>query len=656
MPNLPITHLTLYKHGVGFFQRSAKINTEQVKLLFRTSEMNDILKSLTVIDAGKGKVLGVDYATPQSREELLEGCSINLDERRSLRDLLTSLRGRRVTLWLKANEKVRGLLLGMDELPERQPVGTALVSLLLEDSSVVSSLELQSISGVELMDEQSASDLKFFLQTAQTQEEFRQVTLRLTPGEHDLTVSYIAPAPTWRVSYRLVSSASPQPDANKPGSPLQPARTLLQGWGIFDNRLEEDLDKISLSLVAGMPISFVYDLYTPFTPERPVVEEESRTAAGPIEFEGSVMEPQAMYDAPSPKRAFAAAVPMAMPAPAGRAELNIEDLESSAAINVSSQAMGELFEYRIGTPVSVGRGQSAMAPVISALLEKRKDLLYNGAKLAQHPVATLRLKNTSGLTLERGPVTVLEDGEYVGEAVLPFTPAGGEIVVPYAVELGVRISENSGSSYETHSLRLTGALLHFEQWEILWRDYQVNNTTSRELSILVEHPRRPAYEVFDSPDFSEKTDQYLRFTIQAPAHGEATLRVKERRLVVRREELKRQSYEELKRFLSNGLLKREVYDKALVILRLWERMESKKTALTTLANERENIFKQQKQFQGNMGALGKEGKEGALRTRYVEELEASETRLTAIAAEEAALRAALAGLDDEVKQQIKTLE
>ena len=216
MPNLPITHLTLYKHGVGFFQRSAKINTEQVKLLFRAAEMNDILKSLTVIDTGKGKVLGVDYATPQTRDELLEGCSINLDERRSLRDLLTSLRGRRVTLWLK-NEKVRGLMLGMDELPERQAIGTALVSLLLEESSVVSSLELQTISGVELMDEQSANDLRFFLQTALTQEEFRQVTIRLTPGDHDLTVSYIAPAPTWRVSYRLVSSESvPKQTETKP--------------------------------------------------------------------------------------------------------------------------------------------------------------------------------------------------------------------------------------------------------------------------------------------------------------------------------------------------------------------------------------------------------------------------------------------------------
>ena len=406
-----------------------------------------------------------------------------------------------------------------------------------------------------------------------------------------------------------------------------------------------------------MPISFVYDLYTPFTPERPVVEEENRTAAAPVEFQGAYMEQELAIN-PTPTRSFAAAMPpsMSMPAPASRAKIDIEDLQASTAMEISSQAMGELFEYRISTPVSVGRGQSAMAPVISTLLEKRKELLYNGSKLAEHPVATLRLQNTSGLTLERGPVTVLEDGEYVGEAVLPFTPAGGEIVVPYAVELGARIRESSGSSFETYSLRLKGIMLHIEQWEIIWREYRVNNSTNRPLTILVEHPRRTNYEIFDTPEHSEKADQFLRFAVTVEPHSENSLTVKERRMVSRKEELKRQSYEELQRFVAKGLLKREIFDKALAILRHWDRIDNKKSALSALANERENIFKQQKQFQGNMTALGKEGKEGALRTRYVEELEASETRLAAIAAEEVAVRNALTELEDELKQQIKALE
>ena len=171
---------------------------------------------------------------------------------------------------------------------------------------------LERVQGVDVLDERGAADLRFFLQTALTQEEYRSVTVRLSPGEHDLSVSYIAPAPTWRVSYRLVL------DPEAEGGP----KSLLLGWGIFDNRLEEDLEGISLSLVAGMPISFVYDLYTPFTPERPEVKEEARAVAAPVAFEqakagamlsAAMAEPEATRD-----MAFAAA-----PAPTGQSERRV---------------------------------------------------------------------------------------------------------------------------------------------------------------------------------------------------------------------------------------------------------------------------------------------------------------------------------------------
>ena len=121
-----------------------------------------------------------------------------------------------------------------------------------------------------------------------------------------------------------------------------------------------------------------------------------------------------------------------------------EALAAAQPIQTKGEALGELFQYVIQTPVTVGRGQSAMVPVVASMLEYRKDLLYNAAKLPGHPVATLRLRNTTGLTLERGPATIMESAGYLGEAVLPLTAAGGEIVLPYAVELGLKVREESG--------------------------------------------------------------------------------------------------------------------------------------------------------------------------------------------------------------------
>jgi hypothetical protein len=456
-----------------------------------------------------------------------------------------------------------------------------------------------------------------------------------------LSVSYIAPAPTWRVSYRLVNEAR---DGNK---------ALLLGWGIFDNRLEEDLKDISLSLVAGMPISFVYDLYQPFTPKRPEVKEEGRVAAGPVGFEEATLSavpemPPAMEDARSMKMMRAAA-------PAAVRAVSADALAAATPAAAAGVALGELFQYVIATPVTVGRGQSAMAPIVSAWLEAHKDLLYNGAKMAAHPVATLRLKNETGLTLERGPVTVLEGGEYVGEAVLPFTAADGEIVVPYAVELGIKVREETGGSRELYGLRIDGHDVSVEEWDVRWWTYQANNSTSRPMTVLIEHPRPGQYEIFETPAPKEQSAEHLRFEVGVPGRGEATLRVQARRLISRREELRKQSPQVLQAYLKRGLLSSRTYNQATELLALWELIAAAEKRLAEIEQERQKVYKAQEQIRGNMQALGTAGKEGEMRASYVDKLKASEQQLQGFAGEESALKAEIEKLNREVEEKIKAI-
>jgi len=649
MTNLPITRMTLYKHGVGFFERRAKLDGEAVTLSFRVEEMNDILKSLTALDWGEGQVLGVEYGTPQTLEERLAGCSVRLSDGRSLQDLLVALRGRRVLLQLDQQETSQGTLLGLDSVAEEQPLASALVSLLLDGAERVQTVQLGRVQGVEILDERGASDLRFFLETSLTQENSRQVTVRLTPGEHDLSVSYVAPAPTWRVSYRLIADVKPEE-----GDP----QALLLGWGIFDNRLEEDLHDISLSLVAGMPISFIYDLYTPFTPERPEVKEEGRVAAAPVLFDQAVRgEPRRMMmskamDGPGMGAQMAAAMadgPQAL-------YMTSEMAEQAVVVDTAGQDLGELFQYVIRTPVTVRRGQSAMVPIVSVNLTHRKDLLYNAGKMPEHPVATLRLKNETGLTLERGPVTVLEDGRYVGEALLPLTAAGGELVVPYAVELGAKVSEESGSRRETYGLRIQSYYLHIEEWDIRWREVRINNSTDEPLQVLVEHPRTAHYEIFDSPQPSEHTEGQVRFGVEVAAQGEATLRVQERRLLRRREELQRGSARTLRGILKLGGLDRRDEEALRELLALWDRIADHEKRLEKIEKDRGGIYKAQEQIQGNMAQLATTGKEGALRASYVDKLGESEGRLLGLAQEEAKLQAEIHELTQQVDKKIRSLK
>ena len=76
-------------------------------------------------------------------------------------------------------------------------------------------------------------------------------------------------------------------------------------------------------------------------------------------------------------------------------------------------------------------------------------------------------------------MTVLENGTYAGEALLPFTAAGAELVAPYAVELGAKVREESGASREIRGLRIRGAYLLIEEWNIQWREYRLTNSTGQ---------------------------------------------------------------------------------------------------------------------------------------------------------------------------------
>jgi len=59
---LPVKQVVLYKHGVGFFERSGRLGAgESARLDFNASEMNDVLKSLTIDEKGGGKISGLRY-------------------------------------------------------------------------------------------------------------------------------------------------------------------------------------------------------------------------------------------------------------------------------------------------------------------------------------------------------------------------------------------------------------------------------------------------------------------------------------------------------------------------------------------------------------------------------------------------------------------
>jgi cell division protein FtsB len=429
----------------------------------------------------------------------------------------------------------------------------------------------------------------------------------------------------------------------------------LQGWGLFDNQLDEDLEGVELTLVAGMPVSFRYRLYEPHTPERPFVADEERTVAGPVEFR--TLAAPALEAPPMPPAAPAMRHKML----AEMAPQALGDTISLAAAETSTlpvsvgEERGTLFQYRVAHPVSAARGQSAMVPIVGQRLDGHKELLYNGQKLPRHPVASLRMRNETGLTLERGPVTVIEEGNYAGEAVLPFTRAGAEVIVPYAVELGITVLEERRSERRTGAIHVRESYLLIQEWDLQHTIYRIDNTLSAAAEVVVEQALIQGYELTETAAPVEQSQGLARWPVMCPPGVETTFAVHQRREFSRREHIRGLAPRQLREFLRNRFLDEATYQALDGVLQIYGQIDAHQRRIGEIGKERQTTYEQQRQIQGSLGPLGREEEEGLLRARYIATLGQLEDQLATLAAEEQRLKAEIAQLEEEATKKLAAL-
>ena len=115
--DLPIRQVVLYKHGVGYFERSGDLAAgESARLDFKAAEMNDVLKSLTIEEKGGGKITGLRYDASEPLAQRLADFPFQLGQQQPLSAVLDQLKGSRVEFKVGA-ETVAGAIVGGRLIP-----------------------------------------------------------------------------------------------------------------------------------------------------------------------------------------------------------------------------------------------------------------------------------------------------------------------------------------------------------------------------------------------------------------------------------------------------------------------------------------------------------------------------------------------------------
>ncbi len=720
---LPLRRVTLYKHGVGYFERQGKVNdNQQVSFSFDAVQLNDVLKSLVVLDLSKGKIGAVTFDTSKPLDKKIEEFGVVLDDTNmaGLTMLLGQLKGSRVEVKAGTASSI-GAIVGLEKRFKSQgqeKIETQELVLMVEGE--LRSFPLEQIRGIKLLDAKLRDDMEHYLSALQAgvNKNARKLTVTaLGQGARDLFVSYVVEAPVWKTTYRLIID-----DKAKP---------FLQGWAVVDNVQDEDWNNVSLSLVAGMPVSFIQDLQQPRYKRRPVIAPPDelvvtpqlaeatkgttplRSMSADASLPGGIMGiitdpagavisgaivtfkalgakqvytattnsngqyiaslPRGVYQVSAEMRGFSSttvngvqvsgnqkrqqdislrvgSVTEAVTVSGGILSTESsamlmklgEAAETSVEVNVNTQNIGELFEYKIDQPITIKRNSSALIPIVQGNVEGETASLYNATTLKSNPMSALYLTNSTGLTLEGGPLTIIESNTYAGEALIARIKPGEKRFITYAVDLGCRISTKEEKEDQNAFLAeiVNGALrVHYKQRKST--TYTLTNISPRARTIYLEHPlekdEEKKWQLVNTPEPVETTENYRRFKAIVAANSTTDFKVSEELPDENIYQLTNVTPDYISIWIHDKYLSQEMKQALESIIEIKGQIAELNNQIQEKHQALNGLNQDQARMRENLKSLGKSDEEKKLVARYVNKIGQDEDQLEKLKLEETQL-------------------
>jgi hypothetical protein len=673
---LPIKRVILYSNGVAYIERRGMVSgNAEIDLSFKQSQVDDVLKSMIVLDLGQGRIGAVSYNSSQpasartaeipfgvdsSTEENeggVSGMAGVLGQLQGARVIVTSTKGTATGSILTVEKRKISVTNGQKETE----TGNGYVLVVASEAGDITAFDLADIRSVKLLEEGTRRDINEFANATASTRRRDAKTISVTSngsGTREMVVSYTVAAPIWKTTYRVVLDAEGKP--------------FFQGWAIVDNVSDEDWRGVQLSLVSGSPVSFIQNLQKPLYRYRPII---------PIP-EDLNLDPQ-IYDADE-RVGYGSGSGYGLGsgngAGMGRGEIvnvtdsslgnnfmagavtSLSDALKMEASGVKTAAtgneLGDLFEYRIDDPVTVERNRSALIPIVQTQMAGERVSVYNEATRADRPMGGMMLENTTALTFEGGSMTVLDRDAYAGEALMERLKPREKRLISYALDLGTRVSiENNNDVQPVRLIKVVDGVFQAHYFRHDQKTYKVTNQTDRKKVIYIEHPVRKDWGLADNSAKPEvTTDRYYRFRVELDPFAQVLVPVVERLGLMDSYQLSSFSRDQLDLFISRNYIDAATRQKLEKLINLRQQINQVGVQLQVFQQEEERIAEDQKRLRENIEALAKTAEAKALIARYIAKADEQETRMEQIETERKAAQAEKERLERELVTEIKNFE
>jgi hypothetical protein len=636
---LPITGCALFSSGVGYFQREGEIDgTTRVDLTFPVQDINDLLKSMVLQDLGGGHIDAVSYESHDPIDKTLKSFAIDLTRNPTFGQILNQARGEKIEVVQQqaANQPgtLTGTIVGIEK--QKQPAGKdAFIEnevLNMWCAEGLRNVKLTEVQRLRFLNPVMETEFRKALDVLSLSHDTQKKAVSLSfvgEGKRPVRVAYVVENPIWKTSYRLVLKEDGKP--------------YLQGWAVVENPTDEDWKDVRMALISGRPISFQMDLYQPLYVPRPVVVPELFASLTPRTYEGGLDQPRdALARAPESGdreelmkkeakgegRKRAAEKPGGLGLGAGfdgkDARKADEQLDVTRGVNTAASAaqLGDYFQYKIEHPVNLARQKSAMLPIVGREIDGAKVSIYNQSTHAKFPLLGLKFKNTSGVNLMQGPITVFENNTYAGDSRILDLQPNEERLLSYAIDLGTEVEAiNAANTGKVTKVKVNKGILYTTTLVHEAKTYKAKNRSQTDRLLIFEHPYRPEFHLVSSQKPSEQARDVYRFEVKVPAGKTGDLDVAEERDVVATVQLTNSDDQTIRQFLTLPVTSDKVkvaLQKAIELRTTWAKTQQD---LGQVQKQLKDITDDQGRLRANMRELPQSS---PIYKKYLEKFEKQE--------------------------------
>jgi hypothetical protein len=510
LADLSLKRVMLSSGGVGYFEYAADVDGDAVLGLdVPLGIVDDILKSLVIFDSSGG-VAGVELPGRDDTVQAFGDAPFGPEALTSPTAYLNALRGTEVTV--QGPRPMTGRIVRAEpvtETADKVSQQRTRVTLLAADG--LRQFVLEDADSIQVTDPALRVRIERALDALRANASLttRHLTIRIKgTGKRSVAVGYVAGAPLWKATYRLIL-------------PVESATTArLQGWATLENQTGRDWQGVALTLQYGNPVTFRQALYRSYFVQRPEVPVEilghvlpdidTRARPVPMARAQSAGKAEAI-PMPAPTMAVMAPAPMAAPADAAAAEETAEETI-----------------FTLAQPVDLAAGHSANVPILDrAFPASRVDLV---PFLSTHPLAAVRLTNDDSHSLPAGVLTLYDSdaARFAGDARLGGLPAGETRLLSFARDPRTTIETTQSAQPDTLTAYTVadGVLTYMQRVRQVIR-ITAHAPAHEARDLLLEIPKSGADQTLRVDDgktkVTEQTDTAFRIALTLAANQTRTV-------------------------------------------------------------------------------------------------------------------------------------